>query len=57
MRETELRKGLISCCLTVGTVSRSCCFRNESRSFAGTVHRDDIFVAGHSRRDRELVVR
>ena len=24
----ELRKGLVSCCLTVGSVSR-CCFRNE----------------------------
>ena len=41
----ELRKGLVSCCLTVGTVSR-CCFRNESCSVAGTVHGDDIFVAG-----------
>ena len=43
--EDELRKGLVSCCLTVGTVSR-CCFRNESCTVAGTVHGDDIFVAG-----------
>ena len=41
----ELRKGLVSCCLAVGTMSR-CCFRNESCSVAGTVHGDDIFVAG-----------
>ena len=41
----ELRKGLVSCNLTVGTVSR-CCFHNELRSVAGTVHGDDIFVAG-----------
>ena len=41
----ELRKGLVSCCLTVGSVSR-CCFRNESCSVAGTVHGDDIFVVG-----------
>ena len=41
----ELRKGLVSCCLTVGTVSR-CCFCSESCSVAGTVHGDDIFVAG-----------
>ena len=41
----ELRKGLVSCNLTVGTVSR-CCFHNELRSVAGTVHGDDICVAG-----------
>ena len=41
----ELRKGLVSCSLTVGTVSR-CCFHNELRFVAGTVHGDDIFVAG-----------
>ena len=41
----ELRKGLVSCSLTVGAVSR-CCFRSESCSVAGTVHGDDIFVAG-----------
>ena len=41
----ELRKRLVSCTLTVGTVSR-CCFRNESGSVAGTAHGDDIFVAG-----------
>ena len=41
----ESRKGLISCNLTVGTVSR-CCLHNELRSVAGTVHGDDIFVAG-----------
>ena len=41
----ELRKGLVSCNLTVGTVSR-CCFHNELCSVAGTVHGDDIFVAG-----------
>ena len=41
----ELRKGLVSCSLTVGTVSR-CCFHNELCSVAGTVHGDDIFVAG-----------
>ena len=34
-----------SCSLTVGTVSR-CCFHNELCSVAGTVHGDDIFVAG-----------
>ena len=37
----ELRKGLGSCCLTVGTVSR-CCFSQR----VGTVQGDDIFVAG-----------
>ena len=41
----ELTKGLVSCNLTVGTVWR-CYFRNESSSAAGTVHGDDIFVAG-----------
>ena len=41
----ELRKGVVGCCLTVGTVSR-CCFRNESSSVAGTVQGADIFVAG-----------
>ena len=41
----ELRKGLVSCSLTVGTVSR-CCFHNELCSVAETVHGDDIFVAG-----------
>ena len=41
----QLRKGLISCNLTVGTVSR-CCFHNELCSVAETVHGDDIFVAG-----------
>ena len=41
----ELRKGLVSCSLTVGIVSR-CCFHNELCSVAGTVHGDDIFVAG-----------
>ena len=40
-----LRKGLVSCGLTVGMVSR-CCFHNELCSVAGTVHGDDIFVAG-----------
>ena len=40
-----LRKGLVSCGLTAGTVSR-CCFHNELCSVAGTVHGDDIFVAG-----------
>ena len=48
----ELTKGLVSCCLIVGTVSR-CCFRNESGSVAGAVHGDDIFIAG----PREEVVR
>ena len=37
----ELRKGLISCNLTVGTVSR-CCFHNATMSCAPF----DIFVAG-----------
>ena len=46
-RGDELRKGLVSCRLTVGTVSR-CCFQSELCSFAGTVHGDDIFVAGPS---------
>ena len=41
----ELRKGLVSCILTVGTVTR-CCFHNELCSVAGTVHGDDFFVAG-----------
>ena len=41
----ELRKGLVSCNLCVGTVSR-CCFHNELCSVAGIVHGDDIFVAG-----------
>ena len=41
----ELRKGLVSCSLTVGTVSR-CRFLDELCSVAGTVHGDDIFVAG-----------
>ena len=41
----ELRKGLVGCSLTVGNVSR-CCFHNELCSVAGTVHGDDIFVAG-----------
>ena len=41
----EWRKGLVSCGLSVGIVSR-CCFHNESCSVAGTVHGDDIFVAG-----------
>ena len=41
----ELRKVLVTCSLTVGTVSR-CCFHNELCSVAGTVHGDDIFVAG-----------
>ena len=44
-RGDELSKGLVSCSLTVGTVSR-CCFHNELCSVAGTVHGDDIFVAG-----------
>ena len=44
-RGDELRKGLVSCSLTVGTVSR-CCFHNELCTVAGTVHGDDIFVAG-----------
>ena len=62
----ELRKGLVSCDLTVGTVSR-CCFHNKLRSVAGMVHGDDIFVAvrvrmyqkwwQHSRRDGRLAVR
>ena len=41
----ELRKGLVSCSLSVGTVSR-CCFHNELCSVAGTVHGDDTFVVG-----------
>ena len=41
----ELKRGLISCNLTVGTVSR-CCFHNKLCSVAGTVHGDDIFVGG-----------
>ena len=41
----ELRKGLVSCGLNVGTVSR-CYFHNELCSVAVTVHGDDIFVAG-----------
>ena len=41
----ELRKGLVSCSLTVGTVSRRC-FHNELCSVARTVHGGDIFVAG-----------
>ena len=41
----ELRKRLVSCSLTVGTVSR-CCFHNELCSVGGTVHGDDMFVAG-----------
>ena len=41
----ELRQGLVSCNLTVGTVSR-CCFHNKVRIVAGTVHGDDMFVAG-----------
>ena len=41
----ELRKGLVSCSLIVGAVSL-CCFHNELCSVAGTVHGDDIFVAG-----------
>ena len=41
----ELRKELVSCSLTVGTVSRRC-FHNELCSVAGTVHGGDIFVAG-----------
>ena len=40
-----LRKELISCSLTVGTLLR-CSFHNELCSVAGTVHGDDIFVAG-----------
>ena len=39
----ELRKGLVSCNLTVGTVSR-CCFHTELCSVAGTVHGDDIYL-------------
>ena len=41
----ELRQRLISCNLTVGTVSR-CCFHTELCSVAGTVHGDDTSVAG-----------
>ena len=41
----ELRRGLVSCSLTVGTVSR-CYFHNKLRSVAETVRGDDIFVAG-----------
>ena len=41
----ELRKGLVSCRPTVGTVSR-CCFHNELCSVAGTVRGDEICVAG-----------
>ena len=41
----ELRKGLVSCNLTAGTVSRYC-FLNKPCSVAGSVHGDDIFVAG-----------
>ena len=48
----ELRKGIVSCYLIVGSVSR-CCFRNESGSVAGAVHGDDVFVAGR----RQDVVR
>ena len=44
----ELRKGLVNCNLTVGTVSR-CCFHNELCSVTGMVHDDDIFVAGPRR--------
>ena len=44
----QLRKGLVSCNLTVGTVSR-CCFHNELCSVAGTVHGDDTVVAGPRR--------
>ena len=40
----ESRKGLVSCSLTVGTVSR-CCFHKVLCSVARTVHGDDIFVA------------
>ena len=40
-----MRKELASCSLTVGTLSR-CCVHNELCSVAGTVHGDDIFVAG-----------
>ena len=40
-----VEKRLVSCGLTAGTVSR-CCFHNELCSVAGTVHGDDIFVAG-----------
>ena len=62
----ELRKGLVSCSLNVGTVS-CCCFHNELCSVAGTVHGDDIFVAGprqdiakwgrYSRKDGRPVIR
>ena len=41
----EMRKELVSCSLTVGTVSRRC-FHNELCSVAGTVHGGGIFVAG-----------
>ena len=41
----ELGKWLVSCSLTVGTVSRGC-FHNELCSVAGMVHGDDILVAG-----------
>ena len=40
----ELIKGLVSCNFTVGTVWR-CCF-HKLRFVTGTVHGDDIFVAG-----------
>ena len=49
----ELRKGLVSCNLTVGTVSR-CCFHIELCSVAGTVHGDDIFVAGPRREKAKM---
>ena len=61
-----LRKALVSCNLTVGTVSR-CCFHNELCLVAGTVHGDDIFVTGprrdsakvgrHSKRDGRPAIR
>ena len=38
----ELTKGFVSCSLSIATLSR-CCFHNESRSVAGTVHGGDIF--------------
>ena len=49
----ELRKGLVSCNLTDGNVSR-CCFHNELCSVAGRVHGDDIFVAGPRREKAKM---
>ena len=58
----ELRKGLVSCCLTVGIVSR-CCFRNESgqcrvmTSLSLVLSRVQRRWGRRSRKDGELVIR